>query len=178
MGICIKPAAGIREGLGIIRAIHERYHPGKRNPYNEVECGDHYARAMASYGAFVAACGFEYHGPRGFLAFLPKISPDRFKAAFTAAEGWGSIAQTRQGATQRSQIAVRHGRLAVERIELSAPPCSREGEPVVVAELDGASLPLEASIEGERLRVVFPRRTHVGEGQTLTISARPRSNER
>src|SRR6185436_17623945 len=43
------------EGFAITRAIHERYDPARRNPWNEVECGDHYARAMASYGTFLAA---------------------------------------------------------------------------------------------------------------------------
>ena len=54
----------VMEGLAIARAIHDRYHPARRNPWNEVECGDHYARAMASYGVFLAACGYEYHGPK------------------------------------------------------------------------------------------------------------------
>jgi hypothetical protein len=42
----------LMEGLAITRMIHDRYHPLRRNPYNEVECGDHYARSMASYGVF------------------------------------------------------------------------------------------------------------------------------
>ena len=34
----------VQEGLAVTRAIHDRYHPSRRNPYNEIECGDHYAR--------------------------------------------------------------------------------------------------------------------------------------
>jgi hypothetical protein len=77
------------ESLVLTRSIHDRYHAAKRNPYNEIECSDHYARAMASYGTFITACGFEYHGPKGQISFAPKIHPENFKAPFTSAEGWG-----------------------------------------------------------------------------------------
>ena len=63
----------VTEGLAVTRAVHDRYHPSRRNPWNEVECGDHYARSMASYGVFLAACGFEYHGPKGHLGFAPRV---------------------------------------------------------------------------------------------------------
>ena len=63
----------IQEGLAITRAVHDRYHASRRNPWNEVECGDHYARSMASYGVYLAACGYEYHGPKGHLGFAPRV---------------------------------------------------------------------------------------------------------
>ncbi len=87
----------VTEGLAITRMIHDRYHASKRNPYNEVECSNHYARAMAAYGSFIAACGFSYHGPRGILKFSPKVfdpaKPKSFRAPFIAAEGWGTYSQ-------------------------------------------------------------------------------------
>lgn len=89
-------------GLAIGRAIHDRYAPAKRNPYNEIECSDHYARAGASYSAYLAACGFDYDGPAGRIGFAPKLGPSNFKAAFTAAEGWGTYSQQCEGGSERS----------------------------------------------------------------------------
>lgn len=87
------------EGMAITRMLHDRHHASRRNPYNEIECSNHYARAMSSHGSFIAACGFRYHGPSGEIEFAPRIfvggeqgrPPKRdFKAAFIAAQGWGT----------------------------------------------------------------------------------------
>jgi len=63
----------VQEGLAITRAVHDRYHASKRI-VERGECGDHYARSMASYGVFLAACGFEYHGPHGHIGFAPRLT--------------------------------------------------------------------------------------------------------
>ena len=90
----------VEEGMAVSRAIHDRYDGNLRNPYNEIECSDHYSRAMASYGAFIAASGYESHGPQGYLGFAPKVrAGDTFKCAFTAAGGWGSYEERAEGGT-------------------------------------------------------------------------------
>ena len=78
------------EALAMTRMIHDRYHAYKRNPFNEVGGSDHYARAMASYGTFVTACGFEYHGPKGYIPFAPKWNVNNFKTPFVTAKGWST----------------------------------------------------------------------------------------
>jgi hypothetical protein len=108
----------VEESLVMTRMIHDRYHAAKRNPFNEIECSDHYARAMASYGSFLSACGFGYHGPKGYIRFAPKISPENFKAPFTAAEGWGSFSQQRSKDKLLASVAVQYGRLVLSTISL------------------------------------------------------------
>jgi hypothetical protein len=108
----------LEEGLAVTRAVHDRYHASRRNPWNEVECGDHYARSMASYGIFLAACGFEYHGPKGHIGFAPRLTPETFKAAFTSAEGWGTFRQETTGNGLKAEIELKYGTLQVKTIAL------------------------------------------------------------
>lgn len=117
----------VERGLAICKAIHDRYDPAKRNPFNEIECSDHYARAMASYGAYLAACGYEYDGPRGHLGFDPRLSKDNFRAAFTAAEGWGSFTQLQTAADWRVLVELKWGslRLRTLSVRVGAPESVR-----------------------------------------------------
>jgi uncharacterized protein (DUF608 family) len=108
----------LTEGLAICRAVHDRYHPDLFNPYNEVECGDHYARAMASWGVYLALAGFQYHGPKGWLGFAPRITPENYRALVTTAEGWITLEQARNDRDQRNSIEVRHGKLRITRLQL------------------------------------------------------------
>ena len=108
----------LTESLAVTLAIHDHYHPSRRNPWNEVECGDHYARSMASYGVFLAACGFEYHGPRQHIGFAPRLTPENFKAAFTSAEGWGTFAQQLESAALKAEVQLRWGKLKLRTLAL------------------------------------------------------------
>ena len=51
-----------REGFESVRNVRARYDGERRNPWNEPECGHHYARAMSSWSTLLAASGFHYHG--------------------------------------------------------------------------------------------------------------------
>ena len=108
----------VLEGLAVERAIHDRYHAIRRNPWNEVECGDHYARSMASYGVFLAACGFEVHGPKGHIGFAPRLTPENFKAPFTTAKGWGTFGQNYQQSGLKASISIKYGQLRLKTLSL------------------------------------------------------------
>jgi non-lysosomal glucosylceramidase len=106
----------VEESLILTRVIHDRYHGAKRNPFNEIECSDHYARAMASYGSFINACGFDYHGPKGYIKFSPAWGAENFKAPFTSADGWGSYTQKKMGTKQIHTISLKYGELQLEQL--------------------------------------------------------------
>ena len=109
----------LKEGLAIARAIHDRYDAKLRNPYNEIECSDHYSRAMASYGAFISICGFEYHGPKGHIGFAPRLTPKNFKAPFITAEGWGTFTQSQKDDKLTAKLEIKWGQLKLKSITLA-----------------------------------------------------------
>jgi uncharacterized protein (DUF608 family) len=153
----------VQEGLAITRAVHDRYHASRRNPWNEIECGDHYARSMASYGVYLAACGFEYDGPRQHIGFAPRLTPENFKCAFTAAKGWGSFSQNRQGNAHTATLEVRHGVMDVTTLALAA-----EGSAVTV-QLNDRPIPATLTRTGPRALVTLNDPAELRPGQRLTV---------
>jgi uncharacterized protein (DUF608 family) len=157
----------ITEGLAVARAIHDRYDAVLRNPYNEIECSDHYARAMASYGAFIAACGYEYHGPRGFLAFAPRIKPQNFKAAFTTADGWGSFSQKISAHRQAQQIELKYGTLKLNEVQFEL---AAGVKPVhVTARLNGQNVRIRYQLDDRKLHIFFRNPVILARGDSLLI---------
>jgi len=156
----------LQNGLAVGRAIHDRYHARLRNPYNEIECSDHYARAMASYGAFQAACGFECHGPKGHLAFDPRLTPDDFRAPFTTAEGWGTFAQSRDQSAMSASVALKHGRLRLATLALD--PGERRPTKVEVR-LDDQPVAAKLAVEDGRATIQLAEPVVLAEGQTVRV---------
>jgi len=165
----------VTEALAICRGVHERYHPAKHNPWNEIECGDHYSRAMASHGVFLALCGFEYHGPKGHLGFAPKITPDDFRAAFTAAEAWGTLSQKRaahQAAPdaavgQVNRIEVKWGKLSLRTLAFEVPDGARVGG--VKVTVAAQPVAAQARQEGRRVTVALATPAVANEGQAIEV---------
>jgi hypothetical protein len=111
----------LTEGLAIVRAIHERYDGRVHNPWNEIECGDHYARAMASVGVYLALLGFEFDGPAGVLGFDPKLTPEDFTAAFPTPDSFGTVRQRRRPGMQTVSVDVATGRLTIREMHFAVP---------------------------------------------------------
>lgn len=158
----------VKEGLAVLKTLDERYDGNKRNPFNEVECGDHYARSMASYGALIAISGFEYDGPARRIGFAPRLTPENFKAPFTAAEGWGSYRQRFVGGKMEVGLEVKHGQVPLRAMSL-VPPSGMVLRKVS-ASLGGRAAAAIVSTSEGRSEVVFEPAITVRAGQSLDLA--------
>jgi len=158
------------EALAICHGVQQRYNPAKHNPFNEIECGDHYARALASWGVYTALCGYEHHGPRGHLGFAPKITPENFQAAFTAAGAWGSFSQKRQAEAQTEQIEVCWGRLNLKTLSFAVPQDFRPAGVSVTAQ--GQPVEFSYQLRETRVEITLKKEVVLSEGQVLQVVIR------
>lgn len=160
----------VEQALAVTRTVHDRYDPLRRNPYNEVECGDHYVRAMAAYNVFLAACGYEPDAPESSIGFAPKFGPEDFRAAFTAAGAWGSYSQKYKGPELISHIEVKHGKLRLKEIRLAPPPgrSPKQATVTIGNQLVRANL----KINDRRAIIILDDPQEVTEGHGMSVSLR------
>jgi uncharacterized protein (DUF608 family) len=93
----------IREGLTIVGAVRDRHDGYHRNPFNEVECGHHYARSMASWALLPALSGFRCDMRTGEVGFSPRISQDDFSCFFSTGKSWGIFRQKKSGTNGKTE---------------------------------------------------------------------------
>ncbi len=160
----------IEEALAIVKGARDRYDginrpPIPRNPWNEIECGGHYARAMSSWSILLALSGYDYDGPSAILRFAPRLKPEKFKSFFCGPEGWGSLEQTRDETSQRSTVSVAEGRIAVAQLILSpqAPPKS------LSVTLANAPLDAKLRLDGNQARITLAAPKVVKPGEAITV---------
>lgn len=156
------------EALAIVRGIHERYDGARHNPWNEIECGDHYARAMASWSLLLAASGFLHDGPAARLGFAPNLTPENFRSFFSASEGWGTFAQTRNNNEQRETITVKWGKVRARELVFSA-----ERKTKATVTVNGKPLAHKFHANSSRITLTLEKETLIEKGQTLEVRLSP-----
>jgi len=104
------------EGLGTIQNIRNRYDGQRRNPFDEAECGHHYARAMASWAGILAESGFLYSGVSRSVKFTDK--PGEY--FWSNGNAWGTCSVVKDGADYSVNLKVLHGKVALESFQLGS----------------------------------------------------------
>ncbi|MBI3820574.1 MAG: hypothetical protein HY286_17930 [Planctomycetes bacterium] len=159
----------VEPAIAIVRAARDRYDGSKRNPWNEIECGDRYARAMSSWSLLIAGQGFTMDGPRGIYRFDPIFEADNHKSLFVGSGGFGTYSQKRAAKSFTIEIACVSGEFNIREIELGSLKNTKIQS--AAARLGGAAAEPEIinSETGARLRFAEAMRVVPGKNLVATL---------
>jgi hypothetical protein len=102
----------VEQGLDLVRTSRARYDGRVRNPFDQMEAGHWYARALSSYALLQACSGASYDAVRKVLYLQPAVAGD-FRC-FLATDGGYGVVGVRQG---KPFLEVVSGRIDYDRLE-------------------------------------------------------------
>lgn len=153
--------------MQVIDAVRGRHDGRLQNPWNDIECGDHYVRAMASWALLEAASGFTYDAASASIGFAPVFDPADYRAPFIARDGWGAFTQHIDTSSHTVQLEMRWGYLDVASIML----CTDRDVPAIRATIGERPVTVEwRSSSPGRPTVDFASPVTVRPGEALTMA--------
>ncbi len=153
-------------GLECISDIRHRYDGERRNPWDEAECGHHYARAMAAWSGFLASSGFRYRGQKRRIEVEPRIAVENFRSFWASGTAWGTFSCSGSDFS----ISPNEGFLLVKEVQLAA----RAKENAVRVEIDGKPLTHRLNHEEHIATVILENELHLNAGQKLVVAGSSR----
>ena len=104
-----------KSGLQCMQNTRERYDGLKRSPFDEAECGHHYARAMITWAAGLALSGFRFSGVERAMSFSRRPGTWFWSNGYA----WGTCTLKVQRGGMGVTLAVLHGSLSLKRFEIA-----------------------------------------------------------
>ena len=107
----------VDEGLRVVKAVRARHDGVRRNPWDEFECGHHYARALSSWSLIQALSGVCYSAVTRSLTFELRLKTP-FACVFAAGQAWGMLRVEKK----KAMIEVRYGQMELRRFGPAGAP--------------------------------------------------------
>ena len=107
------------DGLKVIRAVRDRHNGQNRSPFNEEECGYHYARSMASYGTLIAFTGFHYSAVEKTMTFAAANRTKPTTWLWASGDAYGTVTQKKVRNRIAVDLKVLSGQLALKTLKLT-----------------------------------------------------------
>lgn len=160
-------AGMVREGVQCFEDVRRRFDGERRNPWDEPECGHHYARAMSAWSGILALSGFHYHGGEKAVTAMPRVRSANFSSFWSTAGGWGTFSQSARDGRIRFTLAVLYGKLSCRSVRLAGPSAATGS----TAKLGARTLRHEIRREDKHLTFVLPEAVELAEGDRLVLES-------
>jgi uncharacterized protein (DUF608 family) len=155
-------AGMVKEGVQAFTSARLRHDGERRNPWDEPECGHHYARAMSAWSGMVALSGFLYHGAEKSISITPRVSGGTVRCFWSTGTAWGLYARVRTTNSTQVTIDVMHG-------SLHCRSCEIEGAGTASAMLGTRQIACRVKQTGSRTVLQFHEDIEIPEGNRLKL---------
>jgi len=145
------------DGVRLVEAVHRRYLRAG-SPWNHVECGSHYTRAMSSWTTLLAATGFKPDMPAQTLTITPTVLVD-FHAPWAMASGFGQISRKGNSLTVECQS----GSLSFKKLTVNV------GGNHPTVRLAGRKMETKATRDGGVVTLEFAQAVTLQAGQICAV---------
>ena len=152
----------VEKGLKIIESTRQRYRGFNRNPWDELECGHHYARAMASWAVMLALSGFHFDGVSHTLSLSPKTNPENFYTFWSTGTGWGDCSLD----SQRIKLNVHFGDLKLKELSF---PSHYPWESIQTCTLGTDNIECRFLSEQDQHKLIFKQPIKIKKGHILNV---------
>jgi uncharacterized protein (DUF608 family) len=147
------------ESLRLVAAIRARHDGRRRNPYNEIENGDHYSRAMAGWALLDAMTGASYDALAGLVRLGRAVSD----YPYLAGTGWGRV----RVIGDRVELTCLGGSVEVERIQVIGGPQAPGRAAISSVTVGGVEVGGSWRVDDREFGLAAP--VSLVEGQTLAV---------
>lgn len=106
------------KALEIVTGVRSRYNGARKNPWSEIECGGHYARAMSAYAMLLASSGF--HQNKGKITINPRVKVNPCRFFYSTGQSWGWFSMYRKDGLTTMTIQPLFGKLLLNELSLPA----------------------------------------------------------
>jgi uncharacterized protein (DUF608 family) len=162
-------AGMLEEGLQVVKGARDRYTGDNRNPWAEIECGAHYARALASWSLLHALAGFDYDGATQRLTIAPHISAPEYSSFFSAGKAWGTLLVS-QG-NEVYGVAVKGGTLKLASLRI--PVTHSQVNAAAGFLYEGKATACRVEKKGTYFEVILEKPIEIEAGKTLAVQMKP-----
>jgi len=160
----------VDEGLTMVKAISDRYDGARRNPWNQIEWGNHYARAMASYALLLALSGFYYSAVERTVGFSPKMNREKFNCFFAAGSAWGRFTQQQSSGKVEADLEVLNGAIVLKRMFVGNAADLGTATSVTVEMSDRKLVHCKVLDDKSTVGAEFSQELYIQEGDKLRIT--------
>jgi uncharacterized protein (DUF608 family) len=155
------------EAQAVVESVRLRHDGERRNPWNEPECGHHYARAMSAWALVVALSGFRYSAVDRKLTLAPRLRAQDFRSFWSTHSGWGQFTQSIGAANHKVEVQAQEGSLRVTTLVLAGN--GKGVRKTASARVGQESLSATLRADGNLRVISFDHEVGIVPGQPLSV---------